>query len=127
MTRESPGSDLTGFEIAVIGMAGRYPGARNVAEFWRNVRDGVESIATLSDEQLLAAGVEPELIANPGYVKRAGVLYDPELFDAQFFGITPRDAELLDPQHRFFLECAWEALEDAGYDPESYRGPIGFF
>jgi hypothetical protein len=111
----SPDSQTTGFEVAVIGMAGRYPKARDLAAFWRNIRDGVECLTEFSDEQLLASGVEPEWHRNPRYVKAGGVLEAPEFFDAAFFGITPRDAEMLDPQHRFFLECSWEALESAGY------------
>src|SRR5262245_2695677 len=100
-------SKTTGFEIAVVGMAGRFPQARDLAAFWRNIRDGVECLSDFSDEQLLAAGWERSALSDPRVVRRGGVLDDPELFDAAFFGITPRDAELLDPQQRFFLECAW--------------------
>lgn len=127
MRDASPDGQATGFEVAVIGMAGRFPKARDLAAFWRNIRDGTECRTVFSDEQLLAAGMEPALLSDPRFVSAGGVLDDPELFDAAFFGITPRDAEILDPQHRFFLECAWEALEDAGYDPEAYKGAIGVF
>lgn len=113
--------------VAIVGMAGRFPGARNIGKFWQNVRDGVESIRSLSDEELLAAGVTREDLAHPEYVKRASVLDDVSMFDASFFGLSPRDAAIMDPQHRHFLECAWEALEDAGHPPERLDGSIGVF
>ncbi|MBX9258975.1 SDR family NAD(P)-dependent oxidoreductase [Desmonostoc muscorum CCALA 125] len=116
-----------GSEIAIIGLTGRFPGAKNLDEFWHNLQNGVESISFFSDEELLASGVEPALLSNPNYVKANAVLEDAELFDATFFGINPRDAEITDPQHRIFLECAWEALENAGYNSETYNGSIGVF
>src|SRR5690349_14548158 len=103
-----------GIEIAVIGMAGRYPGAKDLEQFWQNLRDGVESIKFFTDEELLAKGVAAEILADPNYVKAEAVLDDIEMFDATFFGFTPREASLIDPQHRLFLEQAWEALENAG-------------
>src|SRR5689334_14811181 len=112
-------------DIAIVGLAARFPGARDAAELWRNVRDGVESIAVLSGEELAAAGVDPALLADPRYVRAKGVLEDADRFDAAFFGFTPREAEVMDPQHRVFLECAWEALEDAACDPERSPGRIG--
>ena len=118
---------MTPSKIAIVGMAGRFPGACNISEFWRNLRDGVESIRSLSDAELLAAGVSPEELASPDYVKRASVLDDVPMFDASFFGLSPRDASIMDPQHRHFLECAWEALEDAGHPPQSFDGSIGVF
>jgi phthiocerol/phenolphthiocerol synthesis type-I polyketide synthase E len=114
-------------KIAVIGMAGRYPKARNMRQFWENLEKGKECISFFSDEELLEAGVPLELVANPDYVKALGVYEGVYLFDAGFFGYTPREAELLDPQHRVLLECAWESLEHAGYDPWSYSGRIGAF
>jgi acyl transferase domain-containing protein/acyl carrier protein len=114
--------------IAIIGMTGRFPRARNLDEFWRNLRSGVESITFLNDCELADSGVAAHTFKDPGYVKAAGLLdEDPGLFDATFFGFTPREAEITDPQHRIFLECAWEALEDAGYDAETYRGSIGVY
>lgn len=113
--------------VAIIGMAGQFPGARTVGEFWRNLTRGVKSIQTLSDEELAAVGVPLELQNNPDYVKKASVLADIELFDAAFFGFTPREAESVDPQTRLFLQCAWTALEDAGHNPETYGGLIGTF
>ncbi|HEV8580084.1 MAG TPA: thioester reductase domain-containing protein [Thermoanaerobaculia bacterium] len=113
--------------IAVIGMAGRFPGAANLKKFWRNLRDGVESVRWLTDEDLQASGIDPAVYNAPGYVRVAAPIADAELFDAGFFGFSPREAEILDPQHRVFLECAWEALESAGYVSESYDGWIGVF
>ncbi|MEP6914510.1 MAG: amino acid adenylation domain-containing protein [Acidobacteriota bacterium] len=113
--------------IAIVGVAGRFPGAADVDAFWTNLRDGVESIRVFSDAELREAGIEERLLANPDYVKARGVLDDADLFDPKFFGYTPRDAELMDPQHRVFLECAWEALERAGCDPDRYPGLIGVY
>ena len=123
----SPISDTFDTDIAVVGMAGRFPGARNTTEFWRNLRDGVESVVAFTDEQLLAAGVDPIELADPNYVKAGAVLPDMEGFDAPFFGFSPREASVMDPQHRHFLECAWEALEDAGHVPARFNGSIGVF
>jgi acyl transferase domain-containing protein len=106
---------MIGIEIAVIGMAGRFPGAKNLEQFWQNLRDGVESINFFTDEELLARGSDARLLDDPNYVKAEAVLDDIEMFDASFFGYTPREASLIDPQHRLFLETAWEALENAGY------------
>ncbi len=113
--------------IAVIGLAGRFPGAPTVEDFWRNLEGGVGSITLFSAEELAAAGVDPGLLADERYVRAKGTLAGAELFDSSFFGFTPREAELMDPQHRIFLETAWEALEDAGCDPERAPGRIGLF
>ncbi|MGJ5628673.1 beta-ketoacyl synthase N-terminal-like domain-containing protein [Nostoc sp. CALU 1950] len=113
--------------IAIIGMAGRFPGAKNVAQFWQNLCDGVESISYFSDEELLASGVEPDYLRDRNYVKAGFVLEDIEMFDAAFFGFSPREAELLDPQQRVFLECAWEALENAGYNPKADNNLTGLY
>ena len=120
-------SALNGFEIAIVGMSGRFPGARNLEAFWHNVRDGVESITRFSDDELRAAGIPDTALNDARYVKAWGVLEDIELFDAAFFGFTPRDAEITDPQHRLFLECAWEALEAAGYGAGDYRGSVAVY
>ena len=114
-------------DVAVVGMAGRFPGAADVGELWRNLRDGVESLTFWSDEELAKEGVDPALLADPGYVKACFYLPDQGQFDAGFFGMNPREAELTDPQQRLFLECCWEALEDAGCDPTRYPGSIGVF
>lgn len=114
-------------DIAIVSMAGRFPQAPSLEEFWRNLRDGVESIVPLTDEELLAAGANPALLKNPNYVKASSYLDDIELFEPAFFGFNPLEAAIIDPQHRFFLESAWEALECAGYDPTRYRGAVGVF
>jgi phthiocerol/phenolphthiocerol synthesis type-I polyketide synthase E len=116
-----------GVNIAIIGMSCRFPGARNVESFWDNLRRGVESVSFFSDEELLAAGVDPMELLSPGYVKAAAILGDAEQFDAHFFGYSPRDAELLDPQQRIFLEVAWEALENAGYQPDNCGASVGVY
>lgn len=113
--------------IAVIGLAARFPGARCVEDFWRNLGAGVESITFFSAEELAASGVAASSLTDPRYVRAKGVLPGADCFDAGFFGFTPREAECMDPQHRVFLECAWEALEDAGCDPERAPGRIGLF
>ena len=105
----------SGLEIAVIGMSGRFPGAKNLDQFWQNLCDGVESIKFFTDEELLAKGVAAEILDDPNYVKAEAILDDIEMFDASFFDFTPREASLIDPQHRLFLEHAWKALENAGY------------
>ncbi|HEY0544287.1 MAG TPA: beta-ketoacyl synthase N-terminal-like domain-containing protein [Pyrinomonadaceae bacterium] len=120
-------TDLTGMELAVVGMAGRFPGAKNLEEFWRNLCEGRESITFFSDEELLHRGLDASLLRDPNYVKAEAVLEDIEQFDAAFFGFTPREAELMDPQHRLFLEEAWKALEHAGYDSLKYAGRVGVF
>jgi acyl transferase domain-containing protein/acyl carrier protein len=114
-------------EIAIIGMTCRFPGARGVSEFWQNLQAGVESISFFSDQELEAVGVAPAVLNDPNYVKASPVLEEVELFDAPFFAINPREAELMDPQNRLFLECAWEALESASYVPEMYEGRIGVY
>jgi len=113
--------------IAVIGMIGRFPSAKSVTEFWQNLCAGQEAITRFSDAELIAAGVDPTWLQHPNYVKAGAVLEDIDQFDAAFFEISPREAEFMDPQHRLFLESAWEALEQAGYDPEAYKGWIGVY
>jgi len=114
-------------DIAVVGMACRLPGAHNADEFWEKIKHGVESVQRYSTNELLAAGVDPQLIADPSYVPVGAPLQDMEMFDAQFFGFSPREAAVMDPQHRHFLECAWEALENAGHDPGHFDGSIGIW
>ncbi len=110
-------------------MNGRFPGAPDVDVFWENLRAGVESISQFTEEELIEAGADPRLVRDPAYVKSRPTLPTEavEKFDALFFGYSPRDAELTDPQHRLFLETAWEALELAGYNPSGYDGLIGVF
>ncbi|MFP2907012.1 amino acid adenylation domain-containing protein, partial [Pyxidicoccus sp. 3LFB2] len=113
--------------VAIIGLAGQFPGAKDLEEFWRNLAGGVESISHLSDEALAEAGVPAALAGRSGYVRAKGVLEGAELFDADFFGVNPREASQMDPQQRRFLECAWEALEDAGYPPQTHGASVGVF
>ncbi|HEU4326189.1 MAG TPA: SDR family NAD(P)-dependent oxidoreductase [Roseiflexaceae bacterium] len=120
-------TEIRDTDIAVIGMAGRFPGAPNLDAFWRNICGGVESIASFSPQELLEAGVDPALVDRPDYVPAAAILDDVEHFDAAFFGYSPREAAILDPQHRLFLECAWQALEHAGYAAPTYDGAISVY
>ena len=114
--------------IAVVGMAGRFPGADSVSAFWRNLRDGVESIVGLPERDLVAAGVSQSALDSPAYVRRAALLGgEIDEFDAEFFGFTPQGARMMDPQHRLFLQCAWHALEDAGHDPAESDSAIGVY
>lgn len=119
--------EYSGCEIAIIGMSGRFPGANSIEAYWQNLKNGISAIRFLDDEELLSKGVERRSLQKPGYVKVCSMLDDIELFDASFFGYTPREATLMDPQHRIFLECAWEALESAGYSPEKTAEIISVF
>src|SRR6056297_1069743 len=114
-------------DIAIVGMSAHLPGATSLAQYWRNLRDGVTSIRRLSDEELTEAGVSPGLLRHRDYVPFAARLEQFDHFDAEFFGLSPKDAAIMDPQHRQFLECAWEALENAGHMPERHDGRIGVF
>ncbi|WP_243146815.1 type I polyketide synthase [Scytonema sp. UIC 10036] len=113
--------------VAIIGMSGRFPGAKNVEEFWKNLQNGVESITFFSQEELESAGVPKELVRNCQYVKANGIIDNVEWFDAAFFGMNPTEAAITDPQQRLFLECAWSALEQAGYLLETDLGSIGVY
>ena len=113
--------------IAVVGMAGRFPGADSVSAFWRNLRAGVESIVDLSEDELITAGVGEKALTNRSYVRRAALLPGIEEFDAEFFGFTPQAARMMDPQHRLFLQTVCHALEDAGYDPAQIGSTVGVF
>ncbi len=115
-----------GDAIAIVGLAGRFPGARNVGAFWRNLEAGVESVSRFSEAELEDA-FSDEVRRAPNFVRARPILADVDKFDADFFGMYAREAELTDPQQRLFLECAWEALEDAACDPRRYRGAIGVF
>jgi len=119
--------DINEQSIAIIGMSGRFPGAKNTDEFWQNLKNGVESIKFFSDQELIDAGIDPAILKDSSYVKAKGVLDNVAEFDAEFFGFSPKEAEITDPQQRLFLECAWEALENAGYDPKTYAGLIGVY
>ena len=120
-------SEVAGNDIAVIGMSCHLPGAQNYMQFWQNLVEGNEALVPLSDEALREAGVPESELTNPNYVKAAMLLRDMECFDAGFFGFSPQDARIMDPQHRHFLECAWEAFEDAGYIPDEIEGAVGVY
>lgn len=119
--------ELNEFDIAIIGMAGRFPGANTVEQYWQNLCNGVESITEFSDADLDESGILQTLYSDPDYVKAAPILDEPGQFDAPFFGYSPREARTMDPQHRLFLQCAWHALEDAGYNIEQYSRPVGIY
>jgi acyl transferase domain-containing protein len=114
-------------EIAIVGMAVRFPDAADINAFWHNLRDGKSSIRPFSVDELRASGIDEAMLSNPAFVNAGVSLEDADCFDATFFGFSPFEAEIMDPQQRLFLECAWQALEDAGYDPERYDGAIGVF
>ena len=114
-------------DIAVIGMAARLPDAPTIADFWRNLVAGKESVRQFTTEELAARGVSARLLRDPRYVKSGVVLDGFDEFDAEFFGLSPKEAAIMDPQHRVFLECAWEALEDGGHPPATFGGQIGVF
>jgi acyl transferase domain-containing protein len=120
-------NNRTGLEIAVVGMAGRFPGAKNIEEFWDNLKNGRESISFFSNHELEESGIEQQLLTTPNYVKAKGVLENIEYFDCAFFDYTRREAQWMDPQFRILHECTWHALEDAGYDPDTYTGAIGLY
>jgi acyl transferase domain-containing protein len=113
--------------VAVVGLSGRFPGAGDVREFWANLAAGVESIEVLGEEELRSAGVPAEVFGRAGYVRAAPRFAGMGEFDAEFFGYSAREAQLMDPQHRVFLQEAWHALEDAGHDPAQFTGSIGVF
>ncbi len=119
--------ERTGLEIAIIGMAGRFPGAGSVGAFWENLKDGVESVSFFADGEMEASGIPAEEYKHPNYVKAKGMLENIETFDSAFFNYTPKEAEIMDPQMRLFHECGWEALEHAGYNPWNYEGAIGLY
>jgi acyl transferase domain-containing protein len=121
-------SESVSEDIAIIGMSGRFPGAANLDEFWRNLAAGTESISTFTDEELAAAGLDvAALRKDPSQVAARGIVRDAEWFDAPFFGMSAKQAEVTDPQQRLFLEASWEVLENAGYDPARVDGPVGVY
>jgi acyl transferase domain-containing protein len=120
-------SENTTEQIAVIGMAGMFPGANSVEQFWQNLCGGVESITQFTNHDLKRLGVPDDWLQDPKFVKAGTQIEHFDAFDAAFFGYTPREALLMDPQQRLFLEQSWKAIENAGYNPEGYEGPIGVF
>ncbi len=125
--RTEKNRNRTGLEIAVIGMAGRFPGARDIHEYWYNLENGVESITYFGDVDLEAEGISPDTLKSSTYVKVRGIIDKSEYFDESFFNYTPIEAEMMDSQIRIFQEISWEALEHAAYDPDTYNGLIGVY
>ena len=113
--------------IAIIAMSGRFPQAKDINQFWQNLKDGVESISFFSEQELLESGVKAELLNNYNYVKARAMMSDIDMFDASFFSYSRKEAEYIDPQQRLFLECAWETIERGGYNPDTYKGLIGVY
>ncbi|MCU0287996.1 MAG: polyketide synthase, partial [Acidobacteria bacterium] len=127
MKNDEMDNQPNGLEIAIIGMSGRFPGARNLNEFWENLKNGVISVIKLKDEDIEEAKSKFEIMKQPNWVQARASMDDMEYFDPSFFGYTPKEAELMNPQMRIFHECAWEALEDSGYEPRNYKKPIGLY
>lgn len=127
MSEKQPSEKSTGLEIAVIGMAGRFPGAQNVHELWENLKNGKESVTFFSREELIEEGIDIRILDDPSYIRAKSVLDDVEYFDAPLFNFTPNEAEVMDPQLRLLIECSWHALEDGGYNPFTYGGAIGVY
>ncbi|NIZ14249.1 type I polyketide synthase [Phaeobacter sp. HF9A] len=127
LATQDHGAAVSADDIAVVGMAVTLPGAADLREYWSNLRDGIESIQVLDEESLRAAGEQPDTLRAPNYVPSAARLDGYDTFDAEFFGFSPKEAAILDPQHRKFLEVAWRAMEDAGHMPETLDGQVGVY
>ncbi|AZL60489.1 SDR family NAD(P)-dependent oxidoreductase [Tabrizicola piscis] len=127
MTDVPPTAGLDAADIAIVGMAAHLPGAADIATYWANLRDGRTAVRRLTEEELQAAGESAAMLRNPAYVPYAALLDGFDRFDADFFGFSPKEAAILDPQHRQFLEVTWEALEAAGHPPERFKGRVGVF
>ncbi|GGA98205.1 type I polyketide synthase [Allosediminivita pacifica] len=123
----TPAEGFPPHAVAIVGMSGRFPDAPDLGQFWANIRDGVESLRTWSDEEMAASGMPEALRRNPNFVPKGTVLDDADMFDADFFQMSPGEAKIMDPQQRLFLECAWEAMEDAGYAPGRIEVPVGLY
>ncbi len=131
MTNEPPivpdPDDLLETDIAIVGMAGRFPGAFDAEELWTRVRNGDDCLVDLDADELISKGVPAATVSSPDYVRRTGIVEAVDMFDPGFFGIGKRDAAIMDPQHRLFMECVWEALESSAHTPEGFGGSIGLF
>ena len=120
-------TEVSDNDIAIIGLALRVSGAVTPEQYWDNLARGIESLQCYSDEELIAQGVRPSDLADPAYVKAGMPLHNMDAFDPEFFGFSPKEAAILDPQHRQFYEVAWEALERAGHPPAQFDGNVGVF
>ncbi|OPG94385.1 hypothetical protein B2I21_30820 [Chryseobacterium mucoviscidosis] len=127
LSKQAPATTSASSDIAVIGMAGHFPGSRNIDEFWANLMAGKDGITRLTEKDLTDAGVRPEDFGHPDYVRAKGVLQDTGFFDSEFFDYPQQESNMMDPQIRLLHQCTWEALEHAGCDPYSYEGSIGLF
>ncbi|RQH04067.1 type I polyketide synthase [Okeania hirsuta] len=127
MNRQDEENLMEDQDIAIIAMSGRFPQAEDTNQFWQNLKDGVESVSFFSDQELLESGVKAELLNNPNYVKARAVMSDIDMFDANFFSYSRKEAQEIDPQQRLFLECAWETIERSGHNPDTYEGLIGVY
>lgn len=126
-TKDNHQDEFNGMEVAVIGMECRFPGSRNLEQFWDNLENGRECLTHFTEEELLKEGISLDTLRDPSYVKARGIVEDVEYFDAAFFGYTPSEAQVMHPQMRFMHEVAWLALDDAGYPPNTYDGLIGVY
>lgn len=127
MNLQDEANSVDDLGIAIIALSGRFPKAQDLNQFWQNLKDGVESISFFSDQELLKSGIKAELLDDPNYVKARAMMSDIDMFDANFFSYSRKEAEYIDPQQRLFLECAWETIERGGYNPETYEGLIGVY
>ncbi|MBP0022851.1 MAG: polyketide synthase, partial [Roseofilum sp. SID2] len=127
MHLQDEANSVDDLSIAIIALSGRFPKAQDLNQFWHNLKDGVESISFFSDQELLKSGIKAELLDDPNYVKARAMMSDIDMFDANFFSYSRKEAEYIDPQQRLFLECAWETIERGGYNPETYEGLIGVY
>ncbi|MBP0010702.1 SDR family NAD(P)-dependent oxidoreductase, partial [Roseofilum sp. Belize Diploria] len=127
MNLQDEANSVDDLSIAIIALSGRFPKAPDLNQFWQNLKDGVESISFFSDQELLKSGIKAELLDDPNYVKARAMMSDIDMFDANFFSYSRKEAEYIDPQQRLFLECAWETIERGGYNPETYEGLIGVY
>ena len=122
------GDDEASDGIAIVGMAGRFPYAQDLEEFWKNIRNGIDCVQSFSEAEMELSSSDSRVMkGNPNYVRKGAIVEGADCFDAQFFGMQPKEVEFMDPQHRIFLECSWHAIEDAGYDANRYEGRIGVF
>jgi len=120
-------NELTGLEVAIIGYAGRFNKCKNAEAYWESLSKGEETFTIFEDDELKALGIAEELFQKGNYIKSNGVLGNKDCFDAGFFGYTPAEVNVMDPQTRVFHEIVWEGLEMSGYTPSKTKGKIGLY